>query len=52
MTYDSLMTPKYISPLDGSTKIGTVRNGGFLATINNRLYLCNAFEIQVQNLEY
>ena len=37
---------------NGSTKNGTVRNGDFLATIKNRLYLCNAFEIQVQNIEY
>ena len=36
----------------GSTENGTVRVNDFLATIKNRLYLCSAFEIQVQNLEY
>ena len=36
----------------GSTKNGTVRSGNFLAAIRNRLYLCSAFETQVQNLEY
>jgi len=36
----------------GSTENGTVRESDFLAAIRNRLYLCNAFEIQVQNLEY
>jgi len=47
---DLLRTP--ITKSNGSTKNGTVRNGEFLAAIKNRLYLCNAFEIQVQNLEY
>ena len=28
----------------GSTKNGTARNGGFLATIKNRLYLCSVFD--------
>lgn len=37
---------------NGSIKNGTVHNGVFLAAIKNRLYLCNAFEIQVQNIEY
>jgi hypothetical protein len=37
---------------NGSTENGTVRNGDFLAFIKNRLYLCSAFETQVQNLEY
>ncbi len=37
---------------NGSTKNGTVRNGDFLASIKNRLYLCSAFETQVQNIEY
>ncbi len=36
----------------GSMKNGTVRRGNFLAAIRNRLYLCSAFEIQVQNIEY
>lgn len=37
---------------NGSTENGTVRNGDFLAFIKNRLYLCSAFETQVQNIEY
>lgn len=36
----------------GSTKNGTVHNGNFLAAIKNRLYLCGAFETQMQNIEY
>ena len=36
----------------GSTENGTVRNDDFLAAINNRLYLCSAFETQVQDIEY
>ncbi len=36
----------------GSRENGTVHNGDFLAAIKNRLYLCSAFETQVQNLEY
>ena len=35
-----------------STENGTVRNGVFLAAIRNRLYFCNTFETQVQNIEY
>ena len=37
---------------NGSTENGTIRESDFLAAIRNRLYLCNAFETQVQNLEY
>jgi hypothetical protein len=36
----------------GSTKIGTVPNGDFLASIKNRLYLCSAFETQMPEIEY
>lgn len=36
----------------GSTKIGTVPNGDFLASIKNRLYLRSAFETRVQNIKY
>jgi hypothetical protein len=35
----------------GSTENGTVRNGDFLAVIKKRLYFCNAFETQMQNIE-
>ena len=41
-----------ISPKIGSTENGTIRNGDSLAVIKNRLYLCSAFETQVQNIEY
>ena len=36
----------------GSTENGTVYTDVFLAAIENRLYLCNAFETQMQNIEY
>ena len=36
----------------GSTENGTVRNGVFLVAIKKRLYFCNAFETQMQNIEY
>ena len=37
---------------NGSTKIGTVPNGDFLAAIKNMLYLCSAFETQMPEIEY
>lgn len=37
---------------NGSTENGTVHNGNFLAEINNWLYLCSAFEIQMPEIEY
>lgn len=37
---------------NGSTKNGTVRETEMLATIKNQLYLCSAFETQVQDIEY
>ena len=37
---------------NGSTENGTVPDGDFFAAIKNRLYLCSAFETQVQNIEY
>ena len=36
----------------GSTENGTVLNDDIRAAIKNRLYLCSAFETQVQNIEY
>lgn len=36
----------------GSTQNGTVREAEMFGAIRNRLYLCSAFETQVQNLEY
>ena len=36
----------------GSKQNGTVREGEILAAIRNRLYLCTAFETQVQDIEY
>lgn len=37
---------------NGSTKNGTIRNDIFLAAIKNSLYLCNAFETQMPEIEY
>ena len=37
---------------NGSTQNGTVREAEMLAAIRNLLYLCSAFETQLQNLEY
>ena len=36
----------------GSMENGTVHEAKMLATIKNRLYLCNAFETKVQFIEY
>ena len=43
---------KCLNTIIGSTENGTIRESDFLAAIRKRLYLCNAFETQVQNLEY
>lgn len=40
------------SSRNGSTENGTIREAKMLAVIRNRLYLCSAFETQVQNIEY
>lgn len=37
---------------NGSKQNGTVQKAKMLAAMKNRLYLCTAFETQVQNLEY
>jgi len=37
---------------NGSMQNGTVHEAEMLAAIRNRLYLCSAFETQVQNIEY
>jgi hypothetical protein len=36
---------------NGSTENGTIHETKMLAVIRNRLYLCSAFETQVQNIE-
>lgn len=36
----------------GSTENGTVRKAEMFGAIRNRLYLCSAFETQVQDIEY
>ena len=36
----------------GSTKNGTIHNDDFLAAMENRLYLCSAFETQMPEIEY
>ncbi len=36
----------------GSKENGTVHNGNFFAAIKNGLYLCNAFETQMPEIEY
>ena len=38
--------------LKGSMKNGTVRNARMFGANRNRLYLCSAFETQVQDIEY
>ena len=43
---------KYVIVEIGSTQNGTVHEAEMLATIRNWLYLCSAFETQVQNVEY
>jgi|GEM_PF-6166131 len=43
---------KYLDTKNGSKQNGTFRGAEMLATIGNRLYLCSAFETQVQNIEY
>lgn len=37
---------------NGSMENGTVHEAEMLAAIENRLYLCNALETQVHNIEY
>ncbi len=37
---------------NGSKKNGTIRETKMLAAFRNRLYLCSAFETQVQDIEY
>ena len=46
------MKKNELDTLNGSTKIGTVREAEILAAIKEWLYLCSAFETQVQNIEY
>ncbi len=43
---------EYLVKENGSTKNGTVHEAEMLAAIKNRLYLCSAFETQVQDIEY
>lgn len=43
---------EYVIVKIGSTKNGTVREAEILAAIKKRLYLCSAFGIQVQDIEY
>ena len=43
---------KRLNTIIGSTENGTVHKSNFLAAIKNWLYLCSAFETQVQNIEY
>ncbi len=37
---------------NGSMENGTVHEAEMLAAIEKRLYLCNAFETQMQNIGY
>lgn len=41
-----------IGVLNGSTQNGTIRKAEMLGAIENRLYLCSAFETQVPKIEY
>jgi len=43
---------RYYQIINGSTKNGTVRETGMFGAIRDSLYLCTAFEKQVQNIEY
>ena len=43
---------KRLNTIIGSTENGTIREAEMLGAIEKRLYLCNAFETQVQDLEY
>ena len=43
---------EYVIVKIGSKQNGTVHEPEMLATIENRLYFCSAFEKQVQNIEY
>lgn len=56
MKIEMSMQKTYIEAIilsnNGSTENGTVRNGDFLASIKNRLYLCSAFETQMPEIEY
>ena len=44
--------PQNNTPQNGSTQNGTVREAEMFGAIRNRLYLCSAFETQVQDIEY
>ena len=37
---------------NGSTKNGTIHEVRMLASFNNSIYLCSAFETQMHNIEY
>ena len=39
-------------PSNGSMQNGTIREAEMLAVIRNQLYLCGAFETQVQDIKY
>ena len=41
-----------VTSQNGSTKNGPICEAEMFGVIRNRLYLCTAFEIQVQNIEY
>lgn len=47
-----IMSQNIIEVLNGSMQNGTNREVEILAAIRNRLYLCSAFETQMQNIEY
>lgn len=41
-----------VTSQNGSTENGTIREAEMFGAIENWLYLCTAFETQVQNIEY
>ena len=43
---------EYVIVKNSSIQNGTVHEPEILAAINNWLYLCSAFETQVQDIEY
>lgn len=48
----NIITESKIISRNGSKQNGTIRNDDFFIAIKNWLYLCTAFETQVQDIEY
>lgn len=48
----SVISTNHLNVSNGSMQNGTVCEAEMFGTIEKRLYLCNAFETQVQDIEY